>query len=187
MKDTFAHYLFKGTWDSSPILREIPVRPQVEGRRAFYQNTDGEMIEVEYQVQLVERQMKFEKARGLDPVAFVELAEGIGTEMGRKMAEDILLGVTKAVESVGNVVVSEGGGITFEAFLEMNSKIEMDFDQHGNSIGKSLHLSPALHRQLMADLPNWQADPLKRAALEQVMKQKRQEFNEREARRRMVD
>lgn len=187
LRETFNHELFKAQRNVSPILQQIRVSPQREGRQASYEREDGKTVEVEYEAHQIEREMKFEDARGLDPDAFLETARNIGTEMGRMMLDSILPTVSKAVEEVGNVTVCKGDGISFEEFLEMMSKVQTDFDSLGEPDVKSLVLSPEMHKQMVPKLKQWEANPDKRVAIEAVMRRKREEYDEREARRRMVD
>lgn len=187
LADTFSHYLFEAFWNESPILQRIPVSPQLEGREASYERSGGEMVDVEYKAQSVQRMMDFEVGRGLDPETFMDTAASIGEEMARKMTEDLFADVSKAIESVGNVTVSEGDGISFEAFLEMNSKVQLEFNDDGKPVDRTIVLSPEAHKRFVARLHEWHADPEKCAAMEAVLKKKKKEFDEREACRRMVD
>jgi len=187
MRETFNHELFKAHWNVSPILKEVRVSTQREGRQASYEREDGKTIEVEYEAHLIEREMKFEDGRGLEPDAFLETARSIGTEMGRKMLDVMLSTVSRVVEEVGNVTVCKGDGISFEEFLEMMSKVQTDFDSLGEPDVRTLLLSPEMHKQMVSKMKQWEADPNKRAAMEAVLRRKREEYNEREARRRMVD
>jgi hypothetical protein len=187
MRETFNHELFEAHWNVSPVLKEIRVSAQREGREASYEREDGKTIEVEYEAHRIEREMKFEDARGLDPDAFSETARSIGTEMGRMMLDSMLSSVSKVVEEVGNVTVGKGDGIAFEDFLDMMSKMQTDFDSLGQPDVRTLVLSPEMHKQMVPKLKQWESDPDKRAAIEAVMRRKREEYNEREACRRMVD
>ena len=187
MQDAFSKELFRAVWDICPLLKEIRVRPQTEGREASYQREDGKIVEMQYQLQRVESRLKFEDARGLSPENFLQAATDIGEEMGKKMMSSLLMEVSKATEEVGNVVRCEGKGLTFEKFLEMATNIHTEFDAQGRPNVKTFVASPEACRQFEKNLKEWTSDPVKRAALEQVTEQHRKAFNEREARRRMVD
>lgn len=187
MAETFSHYLFEALWDESPILRCIPVSPQLEGRSATYERVGGEMVDVDYKAQSVQRKLEFQEARGLAPDAFMEAAASIGSEMAAKMSEDVFAYLSKTIDSVGNVAVSRDDGISFESFLDLNSKMDLDFKDDGSPVNRTIVLSPEVHRTFRASLQEWHADAEKCAAMDAVLKRKKQEFNEREARRRMVD
>ena len=174
-------------WDVSPILKEIRTRPQAEGKEASYERDGGEIIQIEYTKQSVERKSQVEDARGFAPEEFLQFAADIGEEMGNKMLADILTTVGKAATDVGNVVDLEGKGMTFEKFLSMVANVYTEFDDFGRPDLKTFVGSPEACREYTKNVKNWTADPSKRAAIEQVIEQHRKAFFEREARRRMVD
>lgn len=187
MRDTFFHEVFDCMWNSSPLLKKLRVRPQIEGRQASFQREDGKTIEIEYEKSSVSRKMEFENAKGLSPEEFLETAGDIGKEMGQLMEKKLFIAVNEATEECGNVVNCEGGGITFEKYLEMVSMVHTDFDDQGNPREKTLMLNPAAHTSMLEALRMWDSDPEKRAAMIAVINRKREEHHEREARRRMVD
>lgn len=187
MRDTFYHELFEAMWNVSPILKKIRVRPQIEGEKASFEREDGKTIELEYEALRVQRELKFDDAKGLDPEAFLDTAHEIGSEMGHLTMQGILQTVHSAIEEVGNVVNCEGGGITFDKYMELTSKIQTEFDEEGRPRGKVLVTNPGYSKQLSQAIDQWEADPVKRAMMEAVMQKKREEYDEREANRRMVD
>lgn len=108
MRDAFNNELFRAMWAVSPILTEIRVRPQTEGKEASYEREDGTIIEIDYKLQSVERRCHFEEAEGLAPEAFLQIAADFGEEMGNKMLADILKTVGQVTQEIGNVVNCEG-------------------------------------------------------------------------------
>ena len=187
MSDVFSKEVFRAMWDVCPILKEIRVRPQIEGKEASYQREDGKIVPMEYKLRSVERRWKPEDAQGLSPENFLQAASDIGEEMGKRMMTDLLGAVGKATEEVGNVVKCGGKGLTFEKFLEMAANTYTDFDSYGRPDVKTFVASPEACQQFEKNMKEWTSDPVKRAALEQVVEQHRKAFDEREARRRMVD
>lgn len=179
--------MFAGMWGVCPLLRQIRVRSQTEGREASYQREDGKVIEMQYNLRRVERSLKVEDAKGLSPEEFLEFYANAGRELGNMMMADLLKCVSGASEEVGNVIRLEGKGITFEKFLEMTAKVYTEFDDCGRPRPKSLVLPPEMLQKFQQDVREWEADPAKRAAIEEVMGRHRKTFNENEARRRMVD
>jgi hypothetical protein len=179
--------MFAGMWGVCPLLKQIRVRPQTEGREASYQREDGKVVEMQYNLRRVERGVKVEDAKGLSPEEFLEFYSNAGRELGNMMMADLLKGVGDAAEEVGNVIGLEGKGLTFEKYLEMTAKIYTEFDDYGCPRPKSVVLPPELLQKFQKDIREWAADPMKRAAIEEVMQRHRKKFNEIEAGRRMVD
>jgi hypothetical protein len=64
MEDGFSKELFRGMWGACPLLKEIRVRPQTEGKEASYQREDGKIVEMNYQLRRVEvRQYRMPHSR----------------------------------------------------------------------------------------------------------------------------
>jgi hypothetical protein len=187
MRDAFHKELFRTMWDVSPILKEIRTRPQVEGDEASYERESGEIVQIEYKKQSVERKSQLQDAQGFAPEEFFQFAADIGEEMGNKMLADLLTTVGKAATKVGNVVDFEGKGITFEKFLGMIANVHTEFDDLGRPDLKTFVGSPAACREYTKNVKEWTSDPIKRAAIEHIIEQHRKAFFEREASRRMVD
>lgn len=103
------------------------------------------------------------------------------------MLADILTTVGKAATGVGNVVDFKGKGMTFENFLDMTANVHTEFDDSGRPDLKTFVGSPEACQDYTAEVREWTADPIKCAAIEQVIEQHRKAFFEREASRRMVD
>ena len=187
MRDAFDKELFRAMWDVSPILKEIRTRPQVEGDEASYQRESGEIIQIEYKKQSVERKSQLEDAQGFAPEEFLQFAADIGEEMGNKMLSDLLTTVGKAATEVGNVVDLKGKGMTFEKFLDMIANVHTEFDDLGRPDLKTFVGSREACQEYTKNVREWTSDPIKCAAIEQVIEQHRKAFFEREASRRMVD
>ncbi len=179
--------MFAGMWGVCPLLKQIRIRPQTEGREASYQREDGKVIKMQYNLRRVERSLKLDDAKGLSPEEFLEFYANAGRELGNMMMADLLKGVSDVSEEVGNVIGLEGGGITFEKYLEMTAKVYTEFDDFGRPRPKSLVLPPEILQKFQKDIRDWEADPAKRAAIEEVLERHRRTFNEGEARRTMVD
>jgi hypothetical protein len=187
MRETFFKEVFRAMWDVHPILKEISTRPQTEGMDASYERGDGEIVHMNYQRRSANLQWKPEDAKGLDPEAFLERAKDLGAQMGNKMLEDVIRAASEAAKKVGNVVEVKGAELTFDQFLEITANLHTEFDDNGQPLPKSFLAAPGPCQNLLGQLLEWQADPAKRAALESIIRMQRELYNEREARRRMVD
>jgi len=179
--------MFAGMWGVCPLLKQIRVRPQTEGDKASYQREDRKVVQMDYNLRQVERAWKLEDAKGFTPEDFLESASSMGRELGNKMMADLLKTVGDAAEEVGNVVKYDAKGLTFENFLEMAAKTYTEFDKFGHPRRKSMLLPPEILQKFQRDIREWESDPVKRAAIDEVMERHRRTFNESETRRRMVD
>jgi hypothetical protein len=187
MQNTFNHEMFEGMWEASPVLNKIRTQPQREGHDASYQQEDGTIVDVEYQKASVEYSLKFENARGLTPEDFLDRARDIGRRMGREMERNLFATMSRMIDGIGNTFVCSSDGIKFEEWLEMHTKIMSDFDEDGQPTTKTWVCTPEFQSKLINALQEWERDPEKIAAFKAVMAKQKEDYDAREACRRMVD
>ena len=187
MRDLFFSQVFDAMHAAAPMLLQIPIRPQREGREGSFQDESGRVRLIDFQHQAAAVQIKAEDARGMTLEQFVEAARKPGTELGTKMASDIYSTISAATEEVGNVINAGGGPFTFDLLLACIEKVQLDFLPNGQARFPELHLGPAAYADVQRQMPVWNKDPECRKRFEEVLRRKREEFLEREARRRLVD
>lgn len=188
MKDTFNRTMFDSLWKAAPILRRIRCHQFVEGSRNDYEQEDGTIVEGDQQLARVEYSIKYENATGLRPEVFLEHAEELGRKMGERMEGQLFESMSKMIDEVGNsVAVGQDGELTFEKWLELNTKMLTDFDDEGEPHTKHLVCTPEFQKKLIASLEQWDRDPEKVAQMKAVMAKQKEAYYAREARRRMVD
>jgi hypothetical protein len=177
--------MFDAMYKAGPLLLEISSYQQHEGSTGSFQVTTGEIEKIDFKKSSVEMVSPSKPGRGdtLEHVIAV-MAKG-GADMGAKMQDGILKGVEAATEKVGNVVTIKNGVITPEAFLEMMEKVEIDYDEDGQS-QSSWFLPPEMAAELHKNYQNWQQDPQLKAKLAELEKKKKEQFRARETSRRLA-
>jgi hypothetical protein len=106
--------------------------------------------------------------------------------MGKQMWEIVLGAVEQAVAETGYQVKVEKGNLTQQDVLRMFDMVEHNFDEAGNPTQK-LVLGPELAAEFRKKFEEWSQDAQFTQKLEDIKQRKRLEFDEREARRRLVD
>jgi hypothetical protein len=188
MKDTFNRTMFDSFWKAAPILRRIRCYHFVEGSRNDYEQEDGTIVESDQQLARVEYSIRYENATGLRPEVFLEHAEELGRKMGERMEGQLFQTVSAMTDQIGNsVAIGQNGDMTFEQWLEMNTKVMTDFDDDGEPHTKHIVCTPEFQKKIMVSLDEWERDPEKVAAMKAVMAKQKEAYDAREARRRMVD
>ncbi len=188
MKDTFNRTMFDSLWRAAPILRRIRCHHFVEGSRNDYEQEDGTIVEGDQQLARVEYSIKYENATGLRPEVFLEHAEELGQKMGERMESQLFQTLGAITDQIGNsVAIGQDGDMTFEQWLEINTKVMTDFDDDGEPHTKHLVCTPEFQKRLITSLNEWERDPEKVAAMKVVMAKQKEAYDAREARRRMVD
>jgi len=114
---------------------------------------------------------------------FKKIAEHLAEAQGKM----VLTTVSEAAESVGNVVSAKDMPIR-EALLEMQRKIQLDFDPRtGEPHQHTMVLNPETFEKIKDDLENLERDPEFLAELSEIRQEKWMDWRDRESRRRLVD
>ena len=177
--------MFDAVYQAGPLLLEISSYQQHEGQKGSFQMATGEIESIEFKKDSVEVSSKIKPGRGEKLDDILALMAKAGAELGTKMQNGMLATVEAATEKVGNVVKIKDGVITPEAFFEMMEKVEIDFDEQGQS-QSSWFLAPEAAAKLQQNYQGWQKNPELRAKLEQLERKKKDQFRAREATRRLA-
>jgi len=179
--------MFDALYSVSPVLGQIPIRAQKEGRESSYQDEQGKIRKIDYQKKSVTISRHIEEARGMSLDEFIATAREPGTGMGNEMMKGLFEKLDEVTKETGNVVNAGGKGLTPDLFLDCLEKIQVDIGPDGNPQWPTLHMGPASHAQFQKVFPGWLKDPSFISRMEGIVLRKREEFYEREACRRLVD
>ncbi len=170
---------------AGPLAASISNRIQREGDEAEFQTVQGQTRGVNYKKLSAEVSVRSDQGCGLTLEQYCKKAEEAGQAVAQQMSKMVVAGIEEAVKETGNEVVMRGG-LTPDGFLDMLQKVEMDFDENGQPLGQ-FYAGSAMMQEIARKVPEWNADPHLRARHEDIIQKKREEFREREARRRLVD
>lgn len=129
--------------------------------------------------------VKFDEIRAMSLEDIVAKVDAMAESMSRQQFEIAFAEIERAVSEVGNVVKGRGG-FTAEGFLDMLSKIWMDFDEAGNPRLPSLYMNPVHENAVNAEKARIEAEPELRKRFEEIIAHKREEWRDREAGRVLV-
>jgi hypothetical protein len=188
MNDTFNKTMFDALWGAAPMLRQIRCHQFVEGSKNDYEQEDGTIVEGDQQLARVEYSIKYENATGLKPEVFLEHAEELGRKMGERMERQMYATMSAITDQTGNTVsIGNAGEMTFEHWLELNTKMMTDFNDDEEPHTRHLICTPEFHEKIIVAFEEWESDPDKVAQMKAVMAKQKEAYDAREARRRMVD
>ena len=113
----------------------------------------------------------------------------------RKMAEEFTIQQIRmlieqigvAAENTGNIVSAEGQELKRHHILQIFELIEMEFDENGNLNQLSALIPQEIYEKIMAKLREWENDEGFQLEYEKIISRKRQEWNDRESNRKLVD
>ena len=170
-----------------PILAGIHHSTIHEGQSASLRRADSSSYEIVFKAATAEISIPREEMRRVTAEALlghmVQMARQFAAQQTQTMFEEL----RRVTEEVGNTVSAKELGAK-EAFLEMERRIEMDFDPV-TSEPKNLVLvfHPSQIERLKKLSVEWEKDPEFRAELGRIRQQKIEEWRARENRRQLVD
>jgi hypothetical protein len=186
IRDTSSH-LVREAVKKHPTLSQIQSHQIFEGDRTAIRDDDSKrdtpLEEIAIPVQL-DRHTIIEKGASL----VFEQVPVIAAKMIGHHLQMLVRGVTEAVEHTGNAVHADGQPFTQDLYLQLLQTVEIDFDEDGTpQIPSAFHPDYAVQARIEARLREWIEDPSFRARVEEVIAVKRQEWNDRESNRTLVD
>jgi hypothetical protein len=169
-----------------PLHFQPPIHHIVEGKTSDFQREDRQVKQMKMQKHSFEASFHAENGKGMTLATFHEKAKEIGDAIGKKMFQTVLGVVDEAVKETGNEVKIKRGAFAKEDFLKMLEMIQHNFDEYGKPTAQ-LVCGPEFAEELKQRDVEWRGDKEFVAKVNEITNRKREEFHEREARRRLVD
>lgn len=175
------------------IAREEPLLGQVrhttihEGRAASLTRADASSDEIAFKTSTAEVTIPREQMRRMTVEELQEHVVGIARQFAEHQARRMFEELGRVVDEVGNTVSAKELG-EMEAFLEMERRIEMDFDPvtlEPKGLMFVVHPSQADRLEKLA--ADWEKDPEFEAEHKRIREKKIEEWRARENRRQLVD
>ena len=163
-----------------------PVRPIIEGKNSDFQREDRKVKPLEPKLHSVQATFDTKDGKGMTREVFESKARELGEGLGKQMWEMMFEAVEGAVAETGNSLQIKGGEFKQDDFIRMLEMTEHGFDEHGQPTNV-LIVSPAMAEDLKKREAEWAQDEAFKAKVDEVKKRKKEAFDEREARRRLVD
>jgi hypothetical protein len=171
---------FSSLHRSHPFLADIAIRVQKEGTAAFIGGS-----EINYKRAASTCSFDMRRAEGMSPEEFFGMATQLGSELGRQQAEGVFQAMS--IPSPHSRPVQWSGPLQFETFLDTWEKMEINFGEDDLPQWPAVVLGKEALAEVRAKLPQWLEDPKNKEKWSELVERKRKEFDEREARRRLVD
>jgi hypothetical protein len=173
--------LFRAASNSNPLVSEVPIRVQEEGSRAFVGGS-----EIDYKKVTVTENYEREEGTGLPTERYFQAAINLGRKLADHQARDIFAAMSSE-PSAGFAVDFSNEHTSFDWILGQIEKMDVRFDSDGNPKLPTFYGPPEVIELInkMTNPKNLTASQLTRFS--EVIAQKRREYNERQAGRRLVE
>ena len=163
-----------------------PVLPIIEGKNADFQREDRQVRPLKMELHQVTVQHSIKDGKGMSLDVFNAKAIEAGEAMGKQMWEMLTGAIEEAAKETGNEMKIKKGNLKQEDILRMLERVQQSFDEQGNPTNQ-LICGSEFGEELRQRETEWNEDKEFQAKVREITTRKREEFNEREARRRLVD
>lgn len=169
------------------LFSDIREEQQFEGNRMEIKTETGEIDRTEYKQLSTSYNIKREDVITKGPAAFIENIHTMAEEVQKQKAKLFFDKMHEITKKTGNIIDGKGQPFTHEMFLDTLRKIWIEFDDEGKPMMPTMIVSPELGSKIKERLPEWEANSEYKKQFEEVMEQKRKEWNDRESHRKLVN
>lgn len=166
--------------------------------RRFTQHEGGKLVHNTLDDTAQRRDMLYQEGSVEFPIARDELAkmklEDILTllqekakEFGGQQARSSFQVLERITEETGNIVDVGGEPLTIDVFLDTISKISVAFDKFGNPQMPTIVIHPSMEEKYRKLLEEAENDEDAKRRLNEIIAQKKREYDAEQARRKLVD
>jgi hypothetical protein len=171
----------------APLLKGVARFRQHEGGGTHLTRADNSESTIKYQRSEFSFTLSREEFKRFDLSVILQKLVALARQMGEDQTKRMLEVVKEAADEVGNVVHADGE-LTQEKFLEVFRRVEMDFDPKTLKLlpGFSFVMHPDMAAKVLPKVQEWEKDSEFNAKYERIMATKREDWRDREARRKLV-
>src|SRR6266487_4215922 len=185
LDDEWHKRMFAAKAEVFPHAVHPPVRQIIEGKRSDYQREDRKVKSLEMKRFRAETSHDIKEGKGMTLTMFDAKAKELGQEFGKNMWKVLIGGIEEAVAETGNELKYKKGNLKQEDILRMVEMMQLDFDEHGKPT-QMLILPPEMADEFKKREAEWADDRKYHTKLESIKRRKKEDFDAREARRRLV-
>jgi hypothetical protein len=171
--------MFAALGFSDPLMSQIPIRPQKEGNRAAWGDSP-----VTYKKKSVSYKWSPEVGRGIPTEKFFGMPLELGKQMAQKQAKDVFTLIEKPTPHTGTIKKEEGP-VNLDLWISKMESFEINFDENGVPLWPQFFLTEDAQVEILRSMSSPTPEQIQKLA--ELVAKKRREFDEREARRRLVD
>ena len=164
------------------VFADVPTSVVVEGNNTVIIREDGSVKEMGFEEITAELQVNFAEVETLTHEMVLDKINRPAKEIAGKKAKFAYEQIGKAAEEAGNVVSADGKPFSIDLLLEFLEKMEIDFDEAGNSSRLALVAHPKLRPSIVKVMSQAEIDP----RYQELMERKKEEWRVRENNRKLV-
>jgi hypothetical protein len=172
---------------TSPMMEKIKSVPHFEGNRMSTKHDDGDIDESNYNLFSAELSVKTDDIIKMGVKAFVDGLNKTAEELQGQQSKMVFDKLSEVTAKTGNIIDAKGQSISPELFLKVLETIQLEFDENRKPLMPTMFVSPVQYEKIKQKIVEWENDPACKNKFEQMINQKRKEWDDRESNRKLVD
>lgn len=132
-------------------------------------------------------EVKFEDIPGLIGEKLLERVDAIADDVARQTSQAFYQKMDQTTKEAGTAVNAGGGPPTKELWLKMFQEMEMDFDPKTGKPTITFIAHPTMGEAMHKSWSEWEKDPAFMKQYNEMLSAKREDWRDRESRRKLVD
>lgn len=177
----------KQTGLRAPVVAQIKVVAQHEGKGGSYETEDGEIKRIDPKEMSVEVDSSTESRPSFGYEGALKMLLEPAEKMARKQTEMLFATLKESIEEVGNSLDAKGQPLSAELILKMWERMQFNFDEQGSPKMPTLVFNPVQRQNVEDQFRRLENEPQLRKRRQEIMNRKRLDWYDRESRRKLVD
>jgi len=186
LREAYVGYVSRRAHSQIGIFNEVPKQIVHEGESMRVLRPDGTSDDTPMMRAQAELQIREEEAQTLTHEQRMKILNDLADQMARDMSTKLFSSLSESLDKAGQSVDNRGKPLDAEAILKMFEKMQFDFDEQGRPIMPTLSVGPDVYGAAQAAFEQLTNDPVWRSRLANLMAQKRADWRDREASRKLV-
>lgn len=179
--------IYRARIQKDPFIGRVKKETIHEGDRCAIRRNDGTWDETSLTEIVEKTPIDTDAVREVGLKALVDGSAEAAERFKGQQLKMMFGKLRELTEKTGNVVDAAGKPFTYELFLDLLKKVDIDFDESGEPHMPTMVVAPELGAKIAAEIPKWQENQVYIDAFDDVMRQKKEDWLARESVRKLVD
>jgi hypothetical protein len=171
----------------APLASRLKAYHQEEGDKFAIETTEGKIITKGFR----RMEARFEVPRGLSSTAtheeFINQTSEAAKSIARQSEGILFSTLDEETKRVGNAIDAKGKPFDANMMWDALEKIDLEFDERsGEPKMPTIVVHPEMMRAIAQKITEWEADPALHKRRIEVLRKKKEEWRDRESRRKLV-
>ncbi|TDM05964.1 MAG: hypothetical protein C4K60_14905 [Ideonella sp. MAG2] len=186
LRDIYLRYVSRRAHSQLGVLSEAPRQVVHEGQLTRIERASGETEDIGMHKASVELSLGLEQAEAMPLQERLRVLNELADGMAAQMTDKLFTSLHETLDRAGQTVHNRGRPLDVQTLLQMLDLIELDFDSNGRPRFPVIQVGAAMAGAWERVFNQLQNDPTALAKLDQLLAEKKANWRDREAARKLV-